>query len=79
MIINEDAVDYVFCYSLGVENVAEALTKMLKVDYMKKRRQFIKKYDFKLIREEASNEKIHYEIKKGINHITKRDNQTIIF
>lgn len=79
MKINEEAIDYVFCYTIRCENVAEALTKYTKEEYIKKRKRFIKKYGIKIIRDTIKENQIENEIKKGIKSVTARDNQTSIF
>ena len=79
MKINGEAVGYVFCYTIRCENVAEALTKFTKEEYIKKRKRFIKKYNIQISREFIKIDQIQNEIKKGIKSVTAKDNQTSIF
>lgn len=79
MTINEEALDYVFCYTINCENVAEALTKLTKEEYINKKQKFIKKYGIKISRDTIKENQIQNEIKKGIKYVTARDNQTSIF
>ena len=66
MKINEEAVDYVFCYTRRYENVSEALTKYTKEEYIKKRKRFIKKYNIQISRDTIKENQIESEIKKEI-------------